>query len=136
MFKRMFGKVEQSNVESKDEQVKALMKEKLDLEKQVQMLDAKMKASEQKLNQYQQKLNECQEKFEQTQKTDEQDFVVDWAAIKPFSIERCPSDDGGFHTIIGYFDFEGKVKEWRFFCSLQTHRILAKQFQEYKSSLS
>lgn len=129
MFKSMFGKVEQPNVESKDEQVKALIKEKLDLEKQVQMLNAKLKASEQKLN-------ECQEKFEQTQKTDEQDFVVDWAAIKPFSIERCPSDDGGFHTIIGYFDFEGKVKEWRFFCSLQTHRILAKQFQEYKSSLS
>lgn len=61
-------------------------------------------------------------------------FVVDFAAMNAFSIERLKSDKGGYKTVIGYFlitETTKEVKEWTLHCNLNTHNRLASEFEQY-----
>lgn len=55
------------------------------------------------------------------------DFVVDWEKINAFSVERHGGEPEAY-TIIGYYDKDGCVDEWKFYCSLEQHNKLAKEF--------
>lgn len=70
--------------------------------------------------------NVAWEKINEMTKDDSQDFSIDWQKMKAFSIERIAD-----RTNIGYFVNE-EVKEWKLTCSLETHRILVRQFEHYK----
>jgi hypothetical protein len=60
------------------------------------------------------------------------EFVIDWANMDAFSIER----QGGAkvaHTIIGYYNTVNGVRtvdEWKFFCSQEQHNKLAQEFRD------
>lgn len=61
------------------------------------------------------------------------EFVIDWKNMDAFSIERMgdPKDN---YTVIGYWVVESgekRVHEWKFYCSLDQHNKLAKEFKEY-----
>lgn len=55
------------------------------------------------------------------------EFVVDWDKINAFSVERHGGEKEAY-TIIGYYDKDGCVDEWKFYCSLAQHNKLAKEF--------
>lgn len=58
------------------------------------------------------------------------EFVVDWSNcnFNPFSLERHGGEKEAY-TIIGYFDKDNKVAEWKFYCSLEQHNKLAEEFR-------
>ena len=56
-------------------------------------------------------------------------FVVDWDKINAFSVERHGGEKEAY-TIIGYYDKDGCVDEWKFYCSLAQHNKLAKEFAD------
>jgi hypothetical protein len=56
------------------------------------------------------------------------DFVVDWNNLNVFSVERHGGEKEAY-TIIGYFDKDGCVDEWKFYCSLEQHNKLAQEFR-------
>lgn len=63
-------------------------------------------------------------------------FEIDFKGFNAFSIERMEKPREKYETFsrevtnIGYFQ-DGKVKEWIFYCSRETHEKIAKQFHEY-----
>lgn len=57
------------------------------------------------------------------------EFVVDWDKMNAFSVERHGGEKEAY-TIIGYFDKDGCVVEWKFYCSLTQHNKLAKEFAD------
>lgn len=57
------------------------------------------------------------------------EFVVDWKAMNAFSLERHGGEKEAY-TIIGYFDKDGCVDEWKFYCSLEQHNKLAQEFRD------
>ena len=57
------------------------------------------------------------------------EFVVDWDKINAFSIERHGGEKEAY-TIIGYFDSNNQVAEWKFYCSLEQHNKLAKEYKD------
>lgn len=57
------------------------------------------------------------------------EFVVDWDKINAFSVERHGGEKEAY-TIIGYYDKDGYVGEWKFYCSLAQHNKLAKEFAD------
>lgn len=59
-------------------------------------------------------------------------FVIDFDQLNPFSIERNVTD-GNPCTIFGYFDKEGKVSEWVWYCSMDTHTRVVEEFNGYKA---
>lgn len=59
-------------------------------------------------------------------------FAIDFVRLKPFSIERNVSD-GKPCTVIGYFDKDGVVAEWYWYCSLKTHNQLVEEYNGYKA---
>lgn len=63
---------------------------------------------------------------------DQASFVIDFWRLNPFSVERNVMD-GRPCTIFGYFDNEGKVAEWVWFCSVDTHNKVVKEYNEYKA---
>lgn len=56
-------------------------------------------------------------------------FSIDFENLNAFSIERMVQDEKE-KTSIGYF-VNGKVCEWCFFCSRETHERLVREFNEY-----
>ena len=56
------------------------------------------------------------------------DFVVDWNKLNVFSVERHGGEKEAY-TIIGYFDKDGCIDEWKFYCSLEQHNKLAQEFR-------
>jgi len=56
------------------------------------------------------------------------DFVVDWKNLNAFSVERHGGEKEAY-TIIGYYDKDGCVDEWKFYCSLSQHNKLAQEFR-------
>jgi len=56
------------------------------------------------------------------------DFVVDWKRLNVFSVERHGGEKEAY-TIIGYFDKDGCIDEWKFYCSLEQHNKLAQEFR-------
>ena len=59
------------------------------------------------------------------------EFVIDWVNMDAFSIERM-GDPKGNYTVIGYYVTQGSdkiVSEWKFYCSLEQHNKLAKEFR-------
>lgn len=59
-------------------------------------------------------------------------FEIDFDALKAFSVERKLAS-GVELTCIGYLNNEGRIKEWQFICSRETHNRLAKEFVLYKT---
>lgn len=57
------------------------------------------------------------------------EFVVDWGNFNPFSLERHGGEKEAY-TIIGYFDKDNNVAEWKFYCSLEQHNKLAQEFRD------
>ena len=59
------------------------------------------------------------------------EFVVDWSNsnFNPFSVERHGGEKEAY-TIIGYFDKDNNVAEWKFYCSLEQHNKLAQEFRD------
>ena len=57
------------------------------------------------------------------------EFVVDWDKMNAFSVERHGGEKEAY-TIIGYFDKDNNVAEWKFYCSLTQHNKLAKEFAD------
>jgi len=57
------------------------------------------------------------------------EFVVDWDVIRAFSVERHGGEKEAY-TIIGYFDKDNNVAEWKFYCSLEQHNKLAQEFRD------
>lgn len=63
-------------------------------------------------------------------------FEIDFKGFNVFSIERMERPREKYETFnrevtnIGYFQ-DGKVKEWIFHCSRETHEKIAKQFHDY-----
>ena len=57
------------------------------------------------------------------------DFAVDWDKLNAFSVERHGGEKEAY-TIIGYYDKDGCVDEWKFYCSLAQHNKLAKEFKD------
>lgn len=63
-------------------------------------------------------------------------FEIDFKGFNVFSIERMEKPREEYEnfnrevTNIGYFQ-DGKVEEWIFYCSRETHEKIAKQFHEY-----
>mgnify|MGYP003335055081 CR=1 FL=1 len=59
------------------------------------------------------------------------EFVVDWSNcnFNPFSLERHGGEKEAY-TIIGYFDKDNNVAEWKFYCSLEQHNKLAQEFRD------
>ena len=63
-------------------------------------------------------------------------FEIDFKGFNVFSIEReeMPREENESFdreiTSIGYFQ-DGKVNEWVFYCSRETHEKIARQFREY-----
>jgi hypothetical protein len=64
--------------------------------------------------------------------TQDAQFAIDFARLRPFSIERNVSD-GKPCTILGYFNKDGAVAEWYWFCSLKTHNQLVEEYNGYKA---
>jgi hypothetical protein len=66
-------------------------------------------------------------------------FEINFGSINAFSIERTivPKNSsqkyGTEHTSIGYLT-GGKIQEWVFCCSRETHERLAKEFKVYKET--
>lgn len=56
------------------------------------------------------------------------EFVIDWDNMNAFSIERHGGDREAY-TIIGYYNKEQDVSEWKFYCSQEQHNKLAKEFK-------
>lgn len=59
-------------------------------------------------------------------------FAVDFDILNPFSIERNVHE-GRACTIFGYFDKDGNVSEWFWFCSLECHNKLVESYHGYKA---
>jgi hypothetical protein len=63
-------------------------------------------------------------------------FVIDWKVMNAFSVERM-GDAKEAYTIIGYWNKNESglayVAEWKFYCSLEQHQKLAKEFSEYSN---
>jgi hypothetical protein len=57
------------------------------------------------------------------------EFVVDWNLINAFSVERHGGEKEAY-TIIGYWDKDSEVAEWKFYCSLNQHNKLAQEFRD------
>jgi hypothetical protein len=55
------------------------------------------------------------------------EFVVDWDKMNAFSIERHGGEKEAY-TIIGHYDKDGNIAEWKFYCSLEQHNKLAKEY--------
>ena len=60
-------------------------------------------------------------------------FAIDFEQLNPFSIERNGKSEGNPCTIFGYFDKEGKVSEWVWYCSMDTHTRVVEEFNGYKA---
>lgn len=60
-------------------------------------------------------------------------FVIDWAKLDVFSIERM-GDVRDAYTVIGYWTTRENgsktVQEWKFYCSKEQHEKLAKEFEK------
>ena len=82
-------------------------------------------------------LNRLREEKEEEVRKDVQsvEFVIDWKNMDAFSVERM-GDAKEAYTIIGYYvvneNDKREVAEWKFYCSLDQHNKLAKEFKESK----
>lgn len=126
MFNKIFGtrkslgdKIVEIGDTLKEERVEPAKETVKELKATIELLNKKLKVMTLERD-------SALQKIKQLTADDSQDFSVDWEKMKPFSIERM-----GDHTNIGYF-VDGAVMEWKMACSLETHRILVRQFEHFK----
>lgn len=65
-------------------------------------------------------------------------FVIDWANMDAFSIERM-GDRNCVYTVIGHWvetNGNREIHEWKFYCSKEQHEKLAAEFTNYVNTRS
>lgn len=123
MFSKLFNITDGTqSQEAKDSVCEFKLKQENDaLKKDIQELLDQVKELERRID-----------KMLEQEKDDLDCFAINWTTMRAFSVERIQLDNSmPVHTAIGYFDTEGKVREWYLYCSLKTHKMLVKQFKEF-----
>lgn len=121
----MFGK----NVKKLKEEIELLTAREKDLKDKVAKLERDNKALTEEVQGYKRQI--CTE-------VSNSGFAVNFKLLNAFSIERAVIEKNSeYHfdrgvTNIGYL-IRGKMHEWIFECSLETHERLVKEFNQYNT---
>lgn len=121
---------------------KDLEKELSDLKQEIFVAKGNLKSKKSLLEEYEGRIKTLKADLESLTEelVSETEFVVNFASMKAFSIERIwDNKTRSYKTVIGYFlttNNTKEVREWYLFCDLETHNRLADEFKQYMESLN